>query len=146
MKLKITMAMGLAAALFAGQAYAAECSLPAEATAGKAVSNQCKSCHVFEADKPSKPTGPNIHDVFGSKAGTHADFTRYSDAMKAAQAKNLEWTEANLDEYIADPKAFMAKVNGDVLKHGMFFNLKDDAKRKDVIAFLKAIKGKPECN
>lgn len=142
-----SMVAGMAVALIAaGSALAAECSLPPDAQAGKTVSNQCKSCHEFQADKPSRPTAPNIHDIYGEKAGQRKDFTKYSEGMQGAAANGLVWTDANIMEYLADPKVFLAKVNGKDVKHAMFFNLKDEQKRKDMIAFLKAIKGKPECN
>ncbi|HLN24998.1 MAG TPA: cytochrome c family protein [Patescibacteria group bacterium] len=142
-----SMVAGMAVAVIAaGSAFAAECTLSADATDGKTISNQCKTCHVFEADKPSRPTGPNLHDIFDDKAGTRKDFPKYSEAITAANAKGLVWTEDKLFAYLADPKAFFTAYNGAELKHGMFFSLKDDAKRKDVIAFLKAIKGKSECN
>jgi cytochrome c2 len=142
-----TVVAGLAAvALSAGIASAAECTLPAEAQAGKTVSNQCKSCHVFEADKPSRPTAPNIHDVFGATPASRKDFPKYSEGMLGAAAKNATWTEAALFDYLGDPKAYLLKVNGADVKHAMFFQLKDEQKRKDIIAFLKAIKGHPECN
>ncbi len=142
-----TVLAGVAVAIVAGgSAIAAECTLPADAQAGKTISNQCKSCHVFEADKPSRPTAPNIHDVYGSKAGQRSDFPKYSEGMQGAAAKGLVWTDENLMEYVNDPKAFLIKVNGKEVKHAMFFALKDEQKRKEIVAFLKAIKGKPECN
>ncbi len=142
-----TILTGVAIAVVAGgSAIAAECTLPADAQAGKAVSNQCKACHVFEADKPSRPTAPNIHDIYDSKAGERKDFPRYSQGMQGAAAKGLVWNDQNLMEYLNDPKAFLNKVNGAEVKHAMFFALKDEKKRQDVVAFLKAIKGKPECN
>ena len=142
-----TMAGALMVGLVAaGTAAAAECTLSGDAAAGKTVSNQCKACHIFEADKPSRPTAPNIHDVFGEKAEVRKDFPKYSEAMNMAAGKGLVWTEDKIFDYLADPKAFLAKVNGTELKNAMFFQLKDEAKRKQVIAFLKAIKGKPECN
>jgi cytochrome c len=146
MILKSMVAGMVVAVLTAGPVFAAECVLPPDAQAGKAVSNQCKACHVLEADKPSRATGPNIHDVYGEKAGSRKDFTRYSAGMMGAAAKGLTWTDANLSEYLTDPKAFLEKVNGKEVPHAMFFSLKDAQKRTDVIAFLKAIKGKPECN
>jgi cytochrome c len=146
MSLKSLLAGLAVAALTASAASAAECSLPAEAQAGKAVANQCKSCHVFEADKPSRPTAPNIHDIYGAAAGARKDFPKYSEGMLGAATKNTTWTDANLMDYLADPKAFLNKVNGAEVKHAMFFQLKDEQKRKDIIAFLKAIKGKAECN
>lgn len=142
-----SLVAGLAIAMLAaGSAAAAECTLPADAQAGKVVSAQCKACHIFEADKPSRPTGPNLHDVFGRKAGSRTDFPKYSEGMQGANAKGLVWTDDQINEYVADPKAFLAKINGKDVKHAMFFQLKDDKKRKDIIAFLKAIKDKPECN
>ncbi|MTJ81942.1 MAG: c-type cytochrome [Telmatospirillum sp.] len=146
MLLKSMMAGLAVAVIAAGTATAAECTLPPEAQAGKTVSNLCKSCHVFEADKPSRPTGPNLHDVYGRKAGTRTDFTKYSEGMQGASAAGVVWTDDKISEYVADPKAFLVKVNGKEVKHAMIYQLKDEQKRKDVIAFLKAIKDKPECN
>ncbi|HMA50344.1 MAG TPA: cytochrome c family protein [Magnetospirillaceae bacterium] len=142
---KTLMVGATAAALCAGVAEAGECSLSPEAQSGQAVSKQCMSCHVIEADKPSRPTAPNIHEVFGSLPAGRKDYP-YSDGMIGASAKGATWTEAALFDYLADPKAYLNRVNGAEVKHKMFFQLKDEQKRHDVIAFLKAIKGKPECN
>src|SRR5271165_5487183 len=118
---------GLAAIAFtAGAASAAECSLPPEAQAGKMVSNQCKSCHIFEADKPSRPTAPNLHDVFGAKPASRKDFPKYSEGMLGASAKNATWTETALFDYLGDPKSYLVKINGGEVKHAMFYQLKDD--------------------
>jgi cytochrome c len=136
------VAFGLA---LSGSAWA-DCTLPPDAQAGKTAVNVCKACHVFEADKPSRATGPNLHDVYGSPAGSRADFTRYSEGMQGAKAKGVTWNDETLSDYISDPKAFLDKVNGKEVPHNMAFKLADAQKRKDVIAFLKAIKGKPECN
>lgn len=124
----------------------ADCSLPADAQAGRTAVGVCKACHVFEADKPSRTTGPNLHDAYGSTAGSRTDFTRYSEGMQGAKAKGVTWNDETLSDYIADPKAFLDKVNGKEVPHNMAFKLADAQKRKDVIAFLKAIKGKAECN
>lgn len=142
-----SMVAGVAVAVgFAGSVLAAECTLPADAQAGKTVSNQCKACHEFVAEKPSKPTGPNIHDIFGDQAGSRKDFPKYSEGMQGASAKGLVWNDDNIAEYIADPKAFLTKTNGKDVKFAMLFKLNDETKRKQVVAFLKAIKGHPECN
>lgn len=128
------LAVGLAVG-----AQAADCKLSADAERGKAVTSACKGCHELDIGKPSRPTGPNLTGVYGSKAGSVADFTKYSEAMQAASTK-LTWDEASLMSYVADPKAFLASINGKELKHGMFFSLKDEAKRKDVVTYLKEIK------
>jgi cytochrome c len=132
--------------LSSGAVRAAECSLPPDAQDGKIVANQCKSCHVFEADKPSRPTAPNLHEVFGAMPASRRDFPKYSEGMRGAAEKGAAWTEANLFDYLGDPKAYLVKVNGGDVKHAMYFLLKDEQKRHDVIAFLKAIKGHPECD
>lgn len=136
-----TLVAGLALAMaFAGSASAAQCKFEGDAAAGKTAANACKGCHLFDAGKPSRPTGPNLSAIYGSKAGTVADFKKYSDAMQAAAGKGLTWDDANLAAYIADPKAFLASVNGSDMKHGMMFQLKDEAKVAKVVAYLKALK------
>jgi len=101
--------------------------------------NQCKACHALEPGKPSRATGPNLVGVPGQAAMHAADFTKYSEAMKAAQAKGLVWTDENLFAYLADPKAFLASVNGEPLKNAMAFQLRDEAKRTAAIEGLKTI-------
>lgn len=147
MALKFLLAGLVVSALAVTSANAGECSLTQAAEAGKSVSNQCKSCHVFEAAKPSRASvAPNLHEVFGAIPGSRRDFPGYSEGMLGAAEKGEPWNETNLFDYLADPKAYLAKVNGHDVKHKMYFQLKDDQKRKDVIAFLKAIKGHPECD
>lgn len=145
MHFKSLLAGLTAAALSAGAVSAAECTLSPEAQSGQAVSKQCMSCHIFQADAPSRPTAPNIHEVFGAMPAGRKDFA-YSEGMIGASAKGAAWTEAALFDYLADPKAYLNKINGAEVKHKMYYQLKDEQKRRDVIAFLKAIKGKAECN
>ncbi len=141
-----SMALGsaLMTAILGGTA-AADCVLPAEAQAGKADAILCKTCHEFDAAKPSKTTAPNLHDVFGSTAASRKDF-KYSEAMRAASDKDLVWTDTTLFDYLADPKVFLTTFNGAEYEHLMKFRVVDEQKRRDVIAYLKAIKGKPACN
>lgn len=145
MKRLLLFAFASLSVVAAGNAWA-DCTLPADAEAGKSASNQCRACHVFEADKPSRPTGPNLHEVYGSAAGGRSDFAKYSEGMIGAHDKNVAWTDDTLFEYLGDPKTFLDKVNAREVKHTMLFQMSDEQKRRDVIAFLKAIKGKPECN
>jgi cytochrome c2 len=71
----------------------ADCPIPASL-------NQCKTCHALQPDKPSRATGPNLVGVPGQGAMHAADFTHYSEAMKAAQAKGLVWTDENIFAYL----------------------------------------------
>jgi cytochrome c len=115
-----------------GTAAVADCPTPAGLT-------PCKTCHVLEPGKPSRGTGPNIVGIPGQKALHAADFKGYSEAMKAASAKGLTWTDDNLMAYIADPKGFLASFNGQALKNAMTYQQKDEAKRKAAVEGLKTI-------
>jgi len=102
-----------------------------DAEAGKAVFAVCKACHQI-GEGTGHAVGPNLTGVVGRKSGSVAaidgkEYT-YSDAMKNS---NLTWDEATLDEYITNPKA---KVPGNKM---VFAGIKDDQKRKDLIAYLK---------
>ena len=102
-----------------------------DAAAGKKVFNKCMACHDAENDK--NKVGPSLHGVVGRTAGSLESFqAKYSDAMKAAGAGGLVWDEANIAEYLKDPKA---KVPGNKMA---FPGLKDDADIANVIAYLKA--------
>jgi len=100
-----------------------------DAAAGKKVFNKCMACHDAVNDKSK--VGPSLHNVVGRKAGTFEGF-KYSDAMKKAGEGGLVWDEANLAEYIHDPKA---KVPGNKMA---FPGLKAEADVANVIAYLKA--------
>ena len=99
----------------------------------------CKACHVLEPGKASRVTGPNLVGVVGQPAMHAADFKGYSEAMKAAQAKGLTWTDENVMAYLLDPKAFLTDFNGQPLKNAMMFQMKDEAKRQAVVEGLKTI-------
>lgn len=101
--------------------------------------NQCKTCHVLEPGKPSRATGPSLYGIPGQAAMHAPDFKKYSEAIKVAQAKGLIWSDENLFNYLADPKAFLTGINGQPLKNGMVFQLKDEAKRKAAIEGLKTM-------
>ena len=100
-----------------------------DAAAGEKVFTQCKTCHSNVAGQ--NRIGPSLAGVIGRKSGTYAKFN-YSPAMKA---KNVAWTEANLDTYLTKPQAY---VKGTRMA---FAGIPDAKKRKDVIAYLKTLKG-----
>lgn len=92
---------------------------------GKKVWKKCRACHVL--GKKGGKLGPPLNGVVGRAAGTHADYTKYSDAMKNS---GITWDEANLGEYLADPKA---KIPGNKM---VFAGIKDEAARGDLIAYI----------
>jgi cytochrome c2 len=89
--------------------------------------NQCKVCHSVK--KGENGLGPSLAGIYGTRAGDIAGF-EFSKAMKES---GLVWNEANLDKYLTDPRAL---VPGTKMS---FAGLKDAAKRKEVIDYLKAL-------
>ncbi|WGM39417.1 cytochrome c family protein [Caulobacter sp. NIBR1757] len=98
--------------------------------AGKQAFALCQSCHTITDGGPDK-TGPNLHGVFGRVAGTHGTF-KYSDALKAA---GFTWDAEKLDAWLANPKTFLPG------NRMTFVGLKDETKRRDLIAYLKVETG-----
>ena len=94
-----------------------------DAAAGEKAFAPCKACHNFEKNG----VGPTLKGVVGAKAGEGADGYAFSAAMKSS---GITWDEANLKEWLKDPKA---KVPGNKM---VYPGLKDDKKLADVIAYL----------
>lgn len=101
-----------------------------DAAAGEKVFSACKACHTIDVGGPNR-VGPNLHGIIGRQAGSVAGFS-YSEAMKKSETV---WDEANLDKYLADPKA---QVPGNKMA---FAGVKNDQARRDLIAFLKKNSG-----
>src|SRR4051794_8757658 len=97
-----------------------------EARGERLFNQQCKACHTLEKGGAS-PVRPNLHGLFGRKAGVQEGY-QSSDEMKNAA---IVWDEKTLAEYLKDPKA---KVPGTKM---VYIGLKQDAQQQDMIAFLK---------
>lgn len=93
---------------------------------GKQVFNLCRSCHTI-VPGGSTSTGPNLHDVWGAKAGQRPGFA-YSDALKGT---GWTWDAARLDPWITDPQKTLPGTKM------TFTGLSDPADRRDVIAYLR---------
>jgi cytochrome c len=119
--LTATLALAFAATLGSGAALA-----EGDAAAGEKVFKKCKACHTFDPGK--KKIGPHLKGVVGRKAGSVEGY-KYSKAMAAA---DITWDEANLDEFLTKPKAFVKKTKMS------FGGLKKEVQRADLIAYLKA--------
>jgi cytochrome c len=96
-----------------------------DAEAGKKVFTKCAPCHSIGPGAKNK-VGPEQNGLVGRKAGSVEGFN-YSEAMKNS---GITWDEAQLDEYIADPKK---KVPGNKM---VFPGIKDELERSDLIAYL----------
>jgi cytochrome c len=110
----------LFAGLAAGPAHAADLA------AGKEIFARCRICHTVAANALST-VGPNLHGVFGRKAGSVPDYD-YSAAMKRS---SVIWNDKTLAKFLRDPKAF---IPGD--KMG-FPGIDNPDAIRNLIAYLK---------
>jgi cytochrome c oxidase assembly protein Cox11 len=94
-----------------------------DAAHGRQLFNQrCAACHSLSANK----MGPMLGGVFGRRAGTAPAYS-YSPALAKA---GLDWSAANLDRWLADPRKFIAGAR-------MPIRVLDAPSRKDIIAYLR---------
>ena len=96
-----------------------------DAARGERKFEECAACHKIERSEDS--VGPDLHGVFGRKAGTLADF-RYSPALKRS---GITWSPQTLDTFLADPqKAVPAN-------RMPYAGLAEASDRADLIAYLQ---------
>jgi cytochrome c len=89
----------------------------------------CAACHTISADR-ANGMGPNLRGVYGRRAAAVRGFN-YSNAMKRS---GITWTSKELDAFIANPRT---KVPGNSMA---YVGMKDEAKRAQVIIYLKSLK------
>ena len=97
---------------------------------GRRAFARCRSCHTVGKDGADM-TGPNLHGVFGRKAGDRPRYS-YSSAMRQA---DFTWDAETLDHWLQNPRTFLP---GNKMS---FPGLPDATDRRDVIAFLKVETG-----
>jgi len=91
----------------------------------------CGVCHSVQ--KTGGPTlGPNLLGVVGRKAGSEAEFTMYSPALKDSK---ITWSKKTLDKFLLNP---MAQVPGTLMP----MLIPDDKTRADMVAYLATLKKK----
>lgn len=105
--------------------------LPANITAGQAVSAKCASCHTF-TQGGANGTGPNLYGTLGKKAGTHPGFA-YSDAMKGEGASHPIWDYDELDAFLKAPQKHLPGTKM------TFIGLKKQEERVAMIAYLHTL-------
>ena len=121
-------------ALMTGLACVASSSvLAAEGNvdAGKKIFNRCAICHGIGDKKGA--VGPSLNGVIGRTAGTLEEYKgKYSKAMIAAGEGGLVWTEAELSDWVDNPKK---KIPGTKM---VFPGLKKEQDIADVVAYVKS--------
>jgi cytochrome c len=85
----------------------------------------CRACHQI-GPTAKIAVGPVLNGVIGRKAGTYPGYN-YSPANKDS---GIVWTPEELDKYLTNPQAVVPHTKM------IFPGLKDEQKRKDVIAYL----------
>jgi cytochrome c len=93
---------------------------------GQAMLQRCEICHSLAAGGPTK-VGPDLHGIFGRKAGTAPGFT-FSDAMKNS---GIVWDDETLAKFLRDPKD---SLPGNRMS---FPGIEDDAVLNDLLGRLK---------
>ena len=91
MKRTILISVAITGAFVFGSAHA-------DIKRGEKLFEECRACHTIEGGAGS--VGPDLHGVFGRRAGALEDF-RYSPALKKS---GITWSRQTLDAYVADPQ------------------------------------------
>jgi cytochrome c len=94
---------------------------------GEKAFEECRACHAVERGVDG--VGPDLHGVFGRRAGGLADF-RYSPALKRS---GITWTAQTLDDYIADPQKVVPA------NRMPYAGMPDARDRADVIVYMEQI-------
>ncbi len=103
-------------------------ALVGDAAAGaKTAKKKCGTCHTFGSGEGHK-VGPNLFGVM-VRGRAAAEGYRYSANMKAMGGS---WSDADLDTFLADPKAFVKATK-------MSLKIKKEQERADLIAFVATL-------
>ena len=89
----------------------------------------CAPCHAVSPGRHM--TGPSLSGIVGRKAGSVADFERYS---KALPQSTVEWNEETLTAWLTNPQTVIPG-------NAMAVLVEDAQARADIVAYLLATQG-----
>ena len=98
----------------------------ADLAAGQQIFARCRICHTLAADAAST-VGPNLHGLFGRKAGSRADYA-YSPALKNS---GVTWSDETLAKFLRDPKTFLPG------NHMAFPGIENPEAIRNLLAYLR---------
>jgi len=98
----------------------------ADADRGKTLYFQCRACHSL-AEGAAHKVGPNLHGMFGRKAGLAEGFA-YSEVMKNA---DIVWDVDSMNEWLARPSQLLP---GNLM---VFVGIKKPEDRASLIKYLQ---------
>jgi len=84
----------------------AQIELTPQQKLGKRLFIMCEACHNVKKGDPHK-VGPNLHGVFGRKAGTEPGFT-YSEAVLYS---DIIWSDETIREWLINPNDYIKGTN-----------------------------------
>jgi cytochrome c len=108
----------------------------ADVANGEAAHGACISCHKFEKGGRNG-TGPALWGVVGNVKASHEGFD-YSDALDARREAGEKWGFAELDAFLASPRAYTPGTSMG------YSGMPDPQRRADLIAWLTAQDDAPE--
>lgn len=124
----MTLIMGTAVAA-ASAAWAASAGrIPGQPWGRGTAADSCVVCHSLERGGPFR-VAPNLFGIVGAEKARDRDWYGYSPALRQ---KGGTWTEADLDQYLADASKFAPGTTKTI-------RINDAEERKQIIAFLKTL-------
>ena len=117
---------GAVVAVIGGFASQASAQSGDSAKGQRVFNQQCRACHTLEKDG-AQTAGPNLHGVFGRKAGTAPGY-EFSEAMKKS---GIVWDDKSLARFLADP---MTVVPGTSMT---YLGVTDPREREALVAYMR---------